>query len=213
MKIVASLLSFLLLISCTSSYKAFYDVSLDAVERPQDATEQYGKQLITKVEGDSAKYSFSDDLMEIIWLPANDGFFFDLTNKTDHSIKIIWDEAVYINRQGQSMGVIHYGIKYTEKSRPQAPSVVARGTTLSDVVFPKNYVSWGYESWVESPLWGKPGDLADVQNIANVTVGENVKVLLPLQIEDTVNEYIFNFKFNDFEIKEVYYYGGWHIKP
>lgn len=215
-RIIALLIVLFVFIGCVSSYKAFYNISLDSVERPQDARARYGEQTITKINGDSIKYSFSDDLVDITWYPTNDGFFFDLTNKTNHSIKIIWDEAVYINEDGQSKGVIHSGVKYADVSVSQAPSVIARGTKISDLVFPKDNITWSSYSgsWVETPLFENiDPSIITITTKARKYIGKSVQVLLPLQIETIVNEYIFIFKIDDFEVKEGYYYDGWHVKP
>lgn len=136
------------LFACVPTHFASYDIGLKEVERPADAKERYGKSKIIRFkEEGKTKYSFKDGLIKIIWLPTASQFNFVLTNKTSHSIKINWDEAVYVDESGMSKRVIHSGVKYVDRSNPQPLTVVARGATISDMVFPSDniyYVSGQY---------------------------------------------------------------------
>ena len=109
------------------SFRAYYDIGLTEVERPALAKERYGEQKITKAREEGVeKYYFEDELVKILWLPSSSNVSFNLTNKTDHSIKIIWDEAVYVDTIGVSHRVMHSGVKYMDRSNSQPPSVVVR---------------------------------------------------------------------------------------
>ena len=76
----------LILTGCSASslfgvkyFVADYDISLSSVERPLDATERYGEQLITNydpVDSSKYKYLFEDGLVKILWLVTEKGFFF-----------------------------------------------------------------------------------------------------------------------------------------
>ena len=191
-------------LACMTMHTVRYDIGLSAVERPENAKERYGEQKIVAFqEEDTTKYGFEDDLIRIVWLPTPEEFVFDLTNKTNHSIKIIWDEARYVDENGNSKRVMHSGVKYTDRNNPQPPTTVARSATVSDLVFPtENVDSVGglYTAWGEEPLFptsSTSGSSEDLLAKAKKYVGKSVKILLPLQIEETVNQYIFVFKVND----------------
>ena len=107
-----------------------------------------------------------------------------MENKSDNSIKIIWDEAVYIDEDNSSLRVIHSGVKYVDGEKAQPLTVIAKKTKINDLVTPVDNIYY-------SGGWGKR-PLFSVQKSA----GKTVKILLPIQIQETINEYIFSFKVN-----------------
>jgi len=179
--------------------KGYYDIGLTEVDRPEDARERYGESnILTLEEEGKNKYSYEDQLIKIIWLPTAKQFNFVLENKSDHSIKIIWDEAVYVDGNGSSEKVMHSGVKFSEKNNSQPATVVVKNAKIDDLIMPsKNvyYVSGQYGGWRTLPLFSNPS--TDNIEISS-SVGKEVRILLPLEIENTVNEYIFSFKVNDF---------------
>lgn len=191
-------------LGCATMDTVRYDIGLSAVERPENAKERYGEQKIGTVqEEDTIKYSFEDDLIRIVWLATPEQLVFDLTNKTNQSIEIIWDKAVYVDEKGNSMKVTHSEVKYTDRNKPQPPTTVAGGATVSDLVFPAKNVDWiggPYGGWRIKPLFptsSMSGTPEDLLAQAKKYVGKSVQVILPLEIEKTVNQYIFVFKVND----------------
>lgn len=195
-----------------TTYSANYTLSLWKVERPEKASQRYGSQKVDTLSGNSKyKYSFEDDLVKILWLADSRNIGFSLENKTDHSIKVPWDEAAYVDENGKSHRVMHSGIKYTDRQNPQAPSIVVRKGTLEDIVFPTDYVRWEEGSrytagrWAEDPLLpnydfhgtyltGTYPTFNSFDTAVKSKVGKTYQVLLPLQIEDVINDYIFSFK-------------------
>jgi len=175
--------------------KAVYQMGLKQVERPAEARDRYGEQKIEQIEEEGiAKYRFEDEMVVIVWWPTCHQVHFSLMNKTDHSIKIVWDEAAYVDPDGETHRVIHAGVKYTDANNPQPPTVIVRKGTVTDIVYPADYVYWGYRDWVEKPLFACSGNVERLQQVANGNVGKAFQVLLPLQIEDIINEYIFMFE-------------------
>ena len=195
MKKVTFLL-FLAVILASWSIYDMYKVILREVEQPENVKEQYSKSKITIfAEENETKNSYEDDSIKIIWLPALIEFSFTLENKSDTSIKIIWDEAVYIDEDSSSLKVIHSGVKYVDGEKAQPLTVIAKETKINDLVTlvdniyyvnPSRYFSGGCR---KLPLFS-------VQKSA----GKTVKILLPIQIQETINEYIFSFKINHIRI-------------
>lgn len=195
-----------LLTNCTSMQKtAQYDIGLEQVERPADFQKRYGKSEITKQDtAEISRYVYSDSLMSIAWLPYPQQFEFVLQNKSDHTMKVIWNEAAFVDSNGGTHPVMHQGVKFSDKNNPMPPSVVISGGNLSDLIYPSDYISWGYNSWIEKGIF-EPISAMSVSKLqpAKEHEGKTVKVLLPLEIEGTVNEYIFTFKVNDVELPNV----------
>jgi hypothetical protein len=194
-----------------TSYDASYSISLSRVERPSKASTRYGQQKIESITDPKYKYIFEDDLVKVLWLANGRSIFFSIQNKTDHSIKIPWDEAAYIDTNGSSHRVMHSGVKYTDRANPQAPSIIARKASIEDIVFPTDYVYWKERTPVFSACWEEKPLLANhdffegkyvqsqyssfeaFEQEAKSNVGKSFQVLMPLQIEDVVNDYIFTF--------------------
>lgn len=182
-----------------------YDIGLKEVERPSDAKKSFGEQKIVRFEEEGiTKYRFEDGTINIVWSPSSSQFGFFLTNKTSHSIKIIWDEAVYVDESGMSKKIMHSGVKYIDRNNPQPPTTVVRGATISDIVFPTDNVyfeSGKYGGWRELPLFPDSGmEKIEIENKAKTYIGKNVQVLLPIKIEDIVNEYVFVFSIDGYNI-------------
>lgn len=184
------------------TYRGVYQLGLQEVERPSDAKERYGESTIVNFEEDGdVKYRYEDDMIEIVWLPLPSEFAFELNNKTDHSIKIIWDEAVFVDSDGTSGKVMHTGVKFTDRNNTQPPSVVVKKAKLSDIVVPtKNvYYSTYSSGWNQSNIFKSfASTTEELEVIAKENTGKEVRILLPLEIQNTVNEYIFTFKVDGF---------------
>jgi len=181
-------------------YRVHYDIGLYKVERPTQARERYGESKITKVQEKGVeKYYFEDGMVKIVWIPTPEQILFILTNNTDRSIKIVWDEAAYVDENGVSHRVMHEGVKYIFRNNPQPPTVVVRKGTITDFIFPTDKVYF-YNGWSEDPLF--PTYIVEVhKGRVEQYVGKTIQVLLPIQIESVVNEYIFSFKINQVEVK------------
>jgi hypothetical protein len=190
-----------MLMGCGSN--AWYHIELHEVERPALAKERYGEQkIITTQEEGEDKYVFEDEMVKILWLPEPDAIHFHLTNKTTHSIKIIWDEAAYVDVNGNSRRVMHSGVKYIDRTNPQPPTTVVRNGSIKDLIFPTDNVYFSGDRWVKKPLFPHAGFTAtglssEVEPYRN----KSFQVLLPLQIEDVVNDYIFVFNIKDIQVK------------
>lgn len=131
-------------------------------------------------------------------------FLFGLKNKSDNTLKIIWDEAAYVGIDGQTSSIMHTGTKFSRKEESQMPSKIIRGASISDILLPTELVKleeWErysayYEStttksqWVAYPLY---------DNSKPYEEPLTMRVMLPIQIKDVVNEYFF-----EFEVKSTY---------
>lgn len=193
---LAVVIAFLTLNSCGTLYTTINDVKLKEVEKPQNSKERYGESKIISFDEDgNSKYSFEDDLIKIIWLYTSKSFNFKLENKSDSSIKILWDEASYIDENSSSNRIIHSGVKYIDASKPQPPTIIIKKANLEDIIIPAKNVYFSSSSWEVSNLFKKylyneeEKESFLKENIDDKTV----KILLPLEVEGVLNEYIFSF--------------------
>lgn len=195
---------------------ATYEVALVEVERPTATRERWGDRTQI-VLGDSSRYQYEDDLVDVRMGFVSDQIVFLLRNKTAHSLKVIWDEAAYIDYDGELTRVMHEGTSYADRNASQPPSIVPARQTLTDLIAPNNRVYYRegfygryYSSpggWDHLPLIlpyrrevpvgsasGPSTAIADFRREAEELVGKRVGVLLPLEIEGVTNEYTFWFE-------------------
>jgi len=207
-KFVPLLLFALLMSGCTVA--GYYVLNISEVERPQSANERYGEQKIINFnENKKTSYTYEDELIKIVWVPRLFQFDFILENKSDYSIKIIWDDAAYVNTKGASGRVIHSGIKFAERNYPQPHTVIAKKTHLDDLLIPVENIFFNEggllsgSGWDVKPIFPNTADSKRyLVYLTKQYLGKTVKILLPIQVQETVNDYIFTFKIEDFIIKK-----------
>lgn len=183
------------------SYIADYDVSLASVESPADAKAQFGEtKVATFQDGEINKYRYEDDYIDIVWYVSPKQFNFTLTNKSDHTIKINWDDISYVDYDGRTGRVMHSGVKYTDRNNSQPASTIPKGASLNDILLPTDNVSFSsgqYGGWNESRLipsyYSTPEAFADG---AGKYVGKTMRILMPILIENVQNDYTFEFTIN-----------------
>ena len=190
----------------TYTYSGIYKVGLQEVESPKNIKEQFGETKVVNFQDQGVtKYSYEDGLIKIVWLPLSTQFSFNLTNKSDHSIKIIWDEVAYVNENGSSQKVFHSGVKYIDRNNSQPPTTIVKGANIDDLIMPTDnvyFVSGQYGGWRKLPLFSDEASTPEELNtLKSSYVGKVVKILVPIKIEETTNEYLFTFKIEDFITK------------
>lgn len=166
-----------------------YSLQLFAVEAPKD---------INSSKVDSLTSTYEDSLIKINWQYAVSQLGFDLTNKSDQTLKLVWDDVAYINAENESGKVFHKGIKYIDRENSQAPSSIYKNTTLSDLVSPTSYtyyVSGQYGGWRSSPLIPTmAAAFSKKVEYKPELLGKIIRVALPLKTEEKTYEYVFIFK-------------------
>lgn len=194
------MVSVLTLSSCGAfkSYVASYSVGLTSVESPADAKQQFGETKVVNFdENGVSKYRFEDDYIDIVWYVDSKEFNFVLTNKSDHSLKINWDDISFVDINGKVGRVMHSGVKYTDRNNSQPATTVPKGANISDLLLPTGnvyYVSGQYGGWREKyliPCIYKSSE--EMQSGASLYVGKNMTIMMPIMIENVQNDYTFTF--------------------
>ena len=82
-----------------------------------------------------------------------DGFCFTLKNTGIESILVDWDNSFLIVNN-KTYRCIHAGIRFMDKSAPQAKTPLASGTEISDCLFPESNIEINnvYAGWKQKPL-------------------------------------------------------------
>lgn len=183
--------------------KAHYLFNLESVQRPKEVVSQYG---IGSLEG----LIFEDSLCKIVFSPEERGIGFDLTNKSNRTIKIIWDETAYVDQYKSSHRVLHLGTKFIHSDRPQPVSSVPANAMLDDLIVPADYAEWTTTTsiwfgtktsgWEIRPLFPKTlgffatTSINEFKAFVSSLNNESIGVFLPLKIGNYTNEYLFIFR-------------------
>ncbi|MHA6697325.1 hypothetical protein [Chryseobacterium sp. A321] len=142
--------------------------------------------------------SFSDSLIVITFIPSSTQIGFKLENKTDKNIKIDWNQVLIIDIDGGSKKVFHSGVRYIERDKEQAPTIIYKGTNITDLITPIQnayYASGRYGGWrtkplIDAPVVGISFYYAYDPNL----VGKTFKAVIPINIEDKTFEYVYTFE-------------------
>ena len=199
-------------VSTHRTIAAKYDAPLIRVERPANVKKRYGN-TETIIPSDSALFDFEDSLISaLIWLGPED-VNFKITNKSEQTMKLIWDDAAFIESDNTATRVMHAGVKFSERNGSMPASIIPRRGKLDDMATPTNRISWreGYGSisgdWHNSGIFSPLVDVieGDASGVplapidafyteAKKHLGEKVGLIVPLEIEGVKNEYTFWFQ-------------------
>jgi len=139
--------------------------------------------------------TYSDSTLRATFIVGEKDIAFSLRNQTSNTIKLIWDESLFI-RNGNPSKVMHAGVKYTDRNQSMPPSVIPAGTLFDDVIVPSENVYWRegyYSQYGSSPGGWEKKDLFP----SYTSKGDEFRVFMPMQVAGTTKEYNFNFRVDD----------------
>ena len=188
-----------LLASCGVTTFQTYSFELSQVEKTGHKNDE--KTIVTVLQvDDSSRYIFEDKSIKIIWEPDNQQFEFTLINKTKNSIQIPWDNAGYVDYQGNVSRIAHSGVDYAYRNNSQPPIIIPGGANLSDLLLP--VVVWEMGEIIPTKTinaWTRSG-LTKVNAANPLYVGKNITFLMPLIINGIQNDYLFTFKISQITV-------------
>lgn len=177
-----------------------YVANLSSVEKPSNPEIRYGEKSLTSTDDKISKFLYVDNVLSIIIFASSSQFNFELKNISDNSLKVIWDEAAIVGIDGSTSKVMHKGTKYSARNESQPSSTIIKGSTLDDLAAPTDLVRYSEYSkdWINGSMFpSKPGE-----------VGKTLTLMLPIQIKDVINEYIFVF-----DLEYVKNHPEWLVNP
>lgn len=161
-----------------------YETFLAKVEKPENPEIQYGQ---IEVEEDSVlQYVYKDDIMIVLIYGDGVKFNFVLQNLTPYTLTFPWERAIFVDMLGFTSKVMHNGIKYSEKESSLPATTIIRGAKLKDVAIPIENINYSesLNEWTIGSMYPqKPTDEL-----------YKVQLMLPIQVKDVVNDYIFTFE-------------------
>jgi len=200
---LGAIVIFLALTGCASMmYQPYdYQAALIEVQRPSDIADRYSEQItIEQSEEGEEQYMYSDSLISIAWIVGDEQLSFILENKTQHSMRVLWDEVTFVDITGNSSRVMHEGVRYVDRNASQPPSVVPSNGRLIDIVVPTSnvyYVSGQYGGWRTAGLIQPRNTSLGETEEALSNIGRRFSVLFPVELQGVTNEYTFNFEVKD----------------
>ena len=117
---------------------------------------------------------------------GNKQFEFSLTNKMTNSIKIVWDEASLVDENNMVSKVVHKGVKYINAQDAQPATTIPGGASISELIAPTSRIKYS-DGWYQQSIVS-----SNKSNDPNV-VGKTIKILLPIEVNGVINEYVFCF--------------------
>ena len=214
MRLFYSVIFAITILSMTSCYpkRAFYTVELQTVESPTNAKQQFGQTKVVNFSNVGGnKNVFEDEFINISWNVKSETLDFELTNKSNHTMKINWDDVSYVDYKGEVKRVIHANTKYIDKENAQVSLSIPKGAKLSDLFFPSEKAEFvRYRSKYQSyDYWTKKTLIPSVykkkkerEEKAPMYTGKTMSVLLPIMIEGVQNDYYFTFEIGTWRSRE-----------
>lgn len=193
------LLLLIILTSLTSCYTGTYALGLKEVERPATFGDRFGRTVVIPVneDGQFERY-YEDEFITVFWYPNRSSFDCTIVNNTDNSIKIIWDEAVYINEADASIKVAHGDVYYPDIYKSSPPTIIPKNTRKDEVIYPIYNIKKGYGSKPHFPYQDDNRKMLEI--IGSSYIGKLVHIILPIEVKEEINDYTFTFRVNDFKI-------------
>lgn len=159
--------------------------TLKKVEKPSNASVRYGE-TTTLTDKDITKFGYIDNFIDILIFASTSQLNFVLKNVSNNTIKVVWNEAVFVDVDGSTSKIMHSGIKYSQREEDQPVSTIIKGAKLDDIAVPTANVYYDdvLKEWTTYSLY---------HNAAKNTTGQTIRLMLPIQVMDVINEYIFEF--------------------
>jgi hypothetical protein len=211
------------LTGCAGIKPVYLKYTADLIHVTESSKE--GVVIPVKVGSFDNKYAFEDSfvLTEMFFTPV--GINFTINNKTAKTIKILWDDAAFIEKDGTASKVMHNGIKYTDRNNSMPPTIIPANGKIEETATPTNRIVWvqGYYSRYGSTpgYWNNQGIFDYLYMVGGITgipvensyedtanrllkaaeknIGSKIGLLLPIQMKDITKEYTFTF-----EVKSVH---------
>jgi len=187
-----------LLAGCATSNMsgALYNVGLDEVERPADAKERYGEyDVVERDTTEGTKYIYEDDLVEASFYMGGGSILTNIRNKTDYSIKVRIADGAFVSSSGQSDRLVTGNMSYANRNESPQPLIVPQNASSSTTLIPVSNISLSQYSGVNVDPIIRPSVLktADDTTAVRENIGRTFRLLLPIEIQGTTNEYTFSF--------------------
>lgn len=161
-------------------------VVLNQVIKPLNEQLRYGKTKVINTDS-IIKYTYADDFIDLMIYSDGHRFFFKLENTSNNSIKVVWNEGVFVDVFGESSKIAYEKTFLDKNDVDQKPFLLISGTWINGAIIPiekrKRVKHLNEYIWLVDSLFP----------IEPTHSPRQLKLMLPIQINETINEYIFVF--------------------
>jgi len=135
----------------------------------------------------------STNNLQITISPGSEDIGLIIENKSNQTVKINWDEVLFIDPSGSTHRVIHKTTNFIDKNQPQPPSIIPAGSKLEDTIIPSENIYWGQNMLTGIHEW-KYTRLFEGYEDQNISF--EFRVYIPIEIQGKKVEYNFKIKAN-----------------
>ncbi len=89
-------------------------------------------------QGQSLRYK--DGNIDIVFDFSSQFIHFTLSNRTEDAIRIEWEKSSYYDTSGFRHRIVHEGIPFVSKDKPQEPTTIEPHGKRSDIAFPADNI-------------------------------------------------------------------------
>jgi hypothetical protein len=139
---------------------------------------------------ESRELFFEDQSIKIIFSLSEKQIGMILQNKMHSPIKVDWNNISYVDIAGLAHGVMHTGVRYIERDRPQVPTIIPPAAMIDDAIIPSDHISYTPGSgggWSSRPLFPALTE-------SDLYLGKSFSVFMPLELDGVVKNYLFSFR-------------------
>lgn len=195
---IAVLLAFLM-VGCASPRSVLYDSEISSVERPTDTEERYGEyEVTTRDTTEGTEYIYEDQLIRAAWLQSGPSLMVTMENKTEHSLQVRLEQGAFITPSGSSERILTGDMSYADRNQEVRPITIPSGASASTTLFPEGNVGFNSTVGLTFESFFEPTQVHATQSVepsdVEEHIGDTFSILVPIEIQGTVNEYTFNFE-------------------
>lgn len=186
-----------LCVASCSTYRVAYDLVLNGDDAAVDMRSSDGKVVEVDLGGTvSGGLVYSDRIINVEWAFGQSSIALVLKNRTEHAIRLLWDGAVFVGPDGRATALVHGDVTVADRFSSQKPTVVPSGAVVYEAVSTPGsmYYDEHLRTWKTAPML--PTEFATRKELLETAPGmrgKEVRVLLPVECEGSVYEYVFRF--------------------
>jgi hypothetical protein len=132
-------------------------------------------------------FVFRDARVDLVLVPDRRGITFVLKNRSRGPLTLHWDRMTLVTPSGESVRVVHQGVRYADRNLAQPPLTVVPGTVVKDTLTPAGSIriepgaGWRVAPFLSTPAAGGSGP-------------ETFSLWLPIETPAGWRDYRFTFR-------------------
>ena len=165
------------------------------------------KYKLTK-PNESEALAYSDNKVDITIDVRESYLDLKIQNYSDRPLKIIWDEASFV-KNGEAQKIIHKNVKFIDKEKVQAPTVIPVNSFVLEMVQPIDDIKFKTTSygrngissyWSSRPIFRPYAGTSSpkyVDKFLRPQIGSRIALYLPIEYNGKKLEYLFEIVVTD----------------